>query len=47
MLMTRDDIKQDKIFDSLTEAILERGQPRTADLSRGWLFACQGATTNP
>ncbi|MCZ6876067.1 MAG: hypothetical protein O7G88_21480 [bacterium] len=32
MLMTRDQISQDKTFDALTEAILERDQPRTADL---------------
>ena len=32
MLVTRDEIKQDKNFDPLTEAILERDQPRTADL---------------
>ena len=32
MLMTRDQIRQDKAFDALTEAILDRDQPRTADL---------------
>lgn len=32
MLMTRDQISQDKSFDMLTEAILDRDQPRTADL---------------
>lgn len=32
MLMTRDQISQEKTFDALTEAILERDQPRTADL---------------
>jgi hypothetical protein len=29
--MTRDDIKQDKHFNLLTEAILERDQPRTTN----------------
>jgi hypothetical protein len=47
MLMTRDDIKQDKNFDSLTEVILECDQSRTTGLSRGWLFVFKGATTNP
>ena len=32
MLMTREQIRQDTFFDGLTEAILERDQPRTADL---------------
>jgi len=32
MLMTRDQIRLDKSFDPLTGAILERDQPRTADL---------------
>jgi hypothetical protein len=32
MLMTRDQIRQDQSFDPLTEAILERDQPRTTDL---------------
>ena len=32
MLLTRDQIRQDKSFDALTEAILERDQPRTAGL---------------
>ena len=32
MLLTRDQIRQDKSFDLLTDAILERDQPRTADL---------------
>jgi hypothetical protein len=32
MLMTRDEIRRDKSFDALTEAILERDQPCTADL---------------
>ena len=32
MLLDRDEIRQDKSFDMLTEAILERDQPRTADL---------------
>jgi hypothetical protein len=31
MLLNRDKIRQDKTFDLLTEAILERDQPRTAD----------------
>jgi len=32
MLLNRDEIREDKSFDLLTEAILERDQPRTADL---------------
>ena len=32
MLMTREQMRQDTFFDGLTEAILERDQPRTADL---------------
>ena len=32
MLMTREQIRQDTFFDGLTEAILDRDQPRTADL---------------
>jgi len=32
MLLTGDQIRQDKSFDQLTDAILERDQPRTADL---------------
>ncbi len=32
MLVTRDEVKQDKNFDALTEAILDRDQPRTAGL---------------
>src|SRR5205809_1927569 len=32
MLLTRDQIRQDKSFDLLTDAIRERDQPRTADL---------------
>ena len=32
MLLTGEQIRQDKSFDLLTEAILERDQPRTADL---------------
>ena len=32
MLLARDRIRQDRSFDLLTEAILERDQPRTADL---------------
>jgi hypothetical protein len=32
MVMTRDQISQDTTFDTLTEAILERDQPRTADV---------------
>lgn len=32
MLLTRDQLRRDKSVDTLTEAILERDQPRTADL---------------
>jgi hypothetical protein len=32
MLLNRDEIREDKYFDLLTEAILERDQPRTTDL---------------
>jgi hypothetical protein len=32
MLRNRDEMREDKYFDRLTEAILERDQPRTADL---------------
>ena len=32
MLMTRDEIRRDKAVETLTEAILERDQPRTTDL---------------
>jgi hypothetical protein len=32
MLLTRDQIREDKYVDTMTEAILERDQPRTADL---------------
>jgi hypothetical protein len=32
MLLTSDQVRQDKAFDLLTDAILERDQPRTADL---------------
>src|SRR5436309_7373204 len=32
MLRNRDEIREDKSFDLLTEAILQRDQPRTADL---------------
>ncbi|MGA8381325.1 MAG: hypothetical protein WB710_09370 [Stellaceae bacterium] len=32
MLRSRDEISEDKSFGPLTEAILERDQPRTADL---------------
>jgi hypothetical protein len=35
MLLNRDEIRQDKTFDKLTQAILERDQPRTADLFYG------------
>jgi len=35
MLLNRDEIRQDKTFDKLTEAILERDQPRTTDLFYG------------
>ena len=31
-MLNRDEIRQDKSFDMLTEAILEGDQPRTADL---------------
>jgi len=32
MLLTRDQIRRDRFVDTMTEAILERDQPRTADL---------------
>src|ERR1700704_2536643 len=32
MLLNRDEIREDKYFDMLTEAILERDQPGTTDL---------------
>lgn len=32
MLLNRDEIREDKYFDMLTEAILDRDQPRTTDL---------------
>src|SRR4029453_3701304 len=32
MLMTREEIRRDKAVETLTEAILERDQPRTTDL---------------
>ena len=32
MLLTREQICRDKTVDTLTEAILERDQPRTTDL---------------
>ena len=32
MPMTREQIREDRFFDGLTEAILERDQPRTTDL---------------
>ena len=35
MLLTRDQIREDKSFDALTEAILERDQPRTTELFFG------------
>ena len=35
MLLTRDEIRQDRAFGPLTEAILERDQPRTTDLFFG------------
>ncbi|HVC54375.1 MAG TPA: hypothetical protein VND95_00370 [Stellaceae bacterium] len=35
MLRNRDEIREDKTFDLLTDAILERDQPRTADLFYG------------
>jgi hypothetical protein len=34
-LLNRDEIREDKAFDQLTEAILERDQPRTTDLFYG------------
>lgn len=37
MLLSRDEIRQDKTFDLLTEAILQRDQPRTADLFFGMI----------
>src|SRR5437773_10180377 len=35
MLLNRDELRQDKTFDLLTEAILQRDQPRTTDLFFG------------
>ena len=35
MLMSRETIRQDKAFDALTDAILQRDQPRTTDLFFG------------
>ncbi len=35
MLISRDTIRQDQAFDQLTDAILQRDQPRTADLFYG------------
>ena len=35
MLRNRDAFREDKAFDQLTEAILERDQPRTTDLFSG------------
>jgi hypothetical protein len=32
MLMSRDEISKDKAVDAFTDAILQRDQPRTADL---------------
>ena len=32
MPMTREQIREDRFFNGLTEAILERDQPRTTDL---------------
>ena len=32
MLTTRDEIRRDKAVETLTEAILERDQPRTTEL---------------
>ena len=32
MLQSRDDIRRDKAVDAFTDAILERDQPRTAEL---------------
>ena len=35
MLANRDSFRNDKAFDALTDAILDRDQPRTADLFFG------------
>ena len=35
MLLSREELRQDRYFDALTDAILERDQPRTADLFFG------------
>ena len=35
MLISREAIRQDKAFDLLTDAILQRDQPRTTDLFFG------------
>jgi len=37
MLLNRDEIRQDKTFDLLTESILQRDQPRTTDLFFGMM----------
>ena len=39
MLLNREEISQDKTFDKLTEAILERDQPRTTDLFYGMVLS--------
>src|ERR1700758_302018 len=35
MVMNRESVHNDKAFDALTDAILQRDQPRTADLFHG------------
>ena len=40
MLQSRDDIRKDKAVDAFTDAILQRDQPRTAEL----FFNLVGAT---
>ena len=39
MLRSRDEIRKDQAVDALTEAILERDQPRTTDLFFGMVRA--------
>ena len=41
MLLNRDEIREDKYFDMLTQAILERDPPRTTDLFF-WMTASGG-----
>ncbi|MBN9563822.1 MAG: hypothetical protein J0H14_24330 [Alphaproteobacteria bacterium] len=43
MLLSREELRQDRYFDALTDAILERDQPRTADLFFG-MVARDGRT---